>query len=751
VTNLSGRPGKERGTRLLGAVFFLSGLASLIYQVAWQRPLTVHYGVGTVSITIIVSIYMLGLGLGSLLGGALAERVRRKLRVYRAVELALAAFGLASLPFLDFLGRATAGSSRLASGLCMAAFLCAPTLLMGMTLPLVTKAFAERVRGFLETVSFLYFVNTLGAAAGAALASYAIISFSGLDTAIYVAVAINLLLVALLGLPSAAETGAPEPAAGPTPPPASDLGRLSYLLVAVSGFLGIGYEIVWLRAMGILVKASPYAFSTVLAVYLLGIALGSQAARARIRRRPGTDQRNLFFLLQGAIGLYALLSFAAYYQLTIRTPAAALTRISFQFDLHPLPELPGTASAAEFLTGLFAMTDVLLWPLLFVFPATLLMGASFPLIASLSLFRPDREGMTVGTVYFFNVVGNVLGGVATGFLLLPALGTERTLLIFVAASLALGSCARRLRERPIALPLRLAAVAAALLGAVLALPGPGSLYRAMHTSPGEGYDAFVEEGLDGVVVTYVNQSNVWNYIDGLGHGHRPGTVYRTMTVEAFAWAPRVARTLVIGFGAGSVTELALASPGVERVTLVELNETLLRNLRKIPLFDPILSDPRLEIVVDDGRRELLRTKERFDLILMDPIRSTTAYSTNLYSRQFFELAARHLTPGGVLLVWLDEFFVIPRTLASALPHLRCYAGFCLASNQPMRENPERRQELLALHPPAERERILRMRGRALGGERVVLAATRGYPINQDWRPVSEYYLGLGLRRWLARR
>jgi len=178
-------------TSLLSFIFFFSGASAIIYQVAWQRILTTYYGVGAISIVLIVSVYMAGLGIGSLLGGFLAERVKNKISLYFVVELLIGCFGVISLPFLDFLGRSTAGSSYLVSFFCMFMFLSFPTFLMGITLPLLTKIFNHVVRNFLNTVSLLYFVNTIGAAVGALLASYIFITFWGLDNAVYIAVATN--------------------------------------------------------------------------------------------------------------------------------------------------------------------------------------------------------------------------------------------------------------------------------------------------------------------------------------------------------------------------------------------------------------------------------------------------------------------------------------------------------------------------------------------------------------------------------
>lgn len=301
--------------RLLSFVFLMSGFAALLYQVAWQRLLTTYYGVGAVSVTLIVSVYMLGLGFGALVGGFLAERVIARIRLYALVECAIASFGLISLPFLDFLGRHTAGNSHYISLACIALFLCVPTLLMGMTLPLVTKIFNHSIRNFLSTVSMLYFLNTMGAAFGALVGAYVIISFFGLDVAVYSAVAINFVLALLIFLAGrrVADQPAPESFSLPAEHEERGFGRIAYLLVFVTGFMAIGYEIVWFRLNEVLTKNSPYTFATVLFVYLLGIAIGSFAINRCWNRLQRFDKRHLFFAFQFFIGAYVATVVVAYF------------------------------------------------------------------------------------------------------------------------------------------------------------------------------------------------------------------------------------------------------------------------------------------------------------------------------------------------------------------------------------------------------------------------------------------------------
>ncbi len=743
---------------LLSSVFFLSGFASLIYQVVWQRLLTVYYGVGSISITLIVSVYMLGLGIGALIGGYLAERVKNKLGLYLLVELSTGCFGIISLPFLDWLGRNTAASSPFASFFYMFLFLCLPTILMGITLPLITKIFNSFVRDFLKTVSFLYFINTLGAAVGTIFASLVLISFFGLDSALYVAAGINVGLAVLIYIGGRLRT-APEPgvaAVGAEPAEGSIFGRVAFLLVFLTGFLAVGYEIVWFRLIAVLVKASPYAFSCVLSVYLFGVALGSFLMNRYLSKTPAANRKRLFFSLQFLIGLYVAVVIIAFVFLTKHSFLGGLARTSFLTEVHPVFKLPSLESAGAFFKDLYALSDILLWPAFLVFVPTLLMGASFPLISALALTRRDREGKTVGTVYFFNIIGNTLGGVLTGYVLLPLLGTELTLKWFAVAGLAFGLLVHARRTpsinpsskgvpRAAGLP-RYALVGAAIAATLWLFPGRTRLYEMIHHSPFPGSTAQIDEGIDTVVVSYEDQDKLEAYIGGQGHGRRPGYNYYWETMEAVSFPRRLENVLIIGFGTGSITEAMLKTEGVERITIVEISRSLMKNLTRRHFFKEMLSDPRITLIIDDGRRFLLKSDAKYDLILMDPLKSSTSYSTNLYSFEFFSLISRRLNEEGVFFAWTDEFRVMPKTVRTAFNHVRVYDYFCLASNDPWRETPGRREKLLENLLPRESWHLVRQKSQKyLGGDDYIIKVSRGYPINRDRRPVSEYYLGLKVR------
>jgi spermidine synthase len=238
-----------------------------------------------------------------------------------------------------------------------------------------------------------------------------------------------------------------------------------------------------------------------------------------------------------------------------------------------------------------------------------------------------------------------------------------------------------------------------------------------------------------------------NFINGLIHGVRPGYTFTYETMEALRYHQHFTDVLVIGFGTGSFVETLLRDSNVERVTLVELNSALLTNLAKIPALKSVLDDPKLEIIIDDGRRYLIRNERQFDLVMIDPLRQTTANSNNLYSREFFETIDRSLSDSGIFLVWADEIPVVTNTLASVFPQLRLTVidqgdhGFFLASRKGLSGPKRSLSDLLASYSQEERHNIIEVRSRLTPVPTDQLRFDREFPINEDLKPVNEYYLG----------
>jgi spermidine synthase len=708
-----------------------------------------------------------------LIGGYLSERLRHKVLLYCLIELCIGVFGLISPSFLMFLGKYTAGSPLALSFVYMSIFLFIPTVLMGMTLPLLTKVFSQIVTNFFEAVSFLYFINTIGAAAGALVASYIIISFFGLLTAVYFAASINFIIAITIYLGMTLRTRGSHSAKifgltevlpdgsgrGPgfiplqvkTPSRRSGqyaIGQTVYPLVFITGFLAIGYEIIWLRVIGVLVKDSPYAFSSILAVYLTGIAMGSYCMKKVLDRYENVNLYNLFFVLQFLIGAIVFLSLILYFYLTKHSSwFRTLTELSFGTLVYPHPGwYINDGSVKDILKGVFRSFDVFLWPLAFVLAPTVLMGASFPTVAALALVQRDRQGKTMGIVYFFTVVGNTLGGLLTGFVLLSFLGTELTVALFSMIGIAFGMGVRQFGGRTLSIPIRAATTVVLLIGVGMTFPRKGELYEVMHASAGKNLDFVFEEGVDGTVVTYHRNERMWNFINGAAHGGRPGYNFYCEAIEAMSLTPNLESALVIGYGTGSIVETLLKSEEVKEIVLVEINQTLLRNLRKIPLFVTMLGDPRVHLIIDDARRYLFNTTRKFDIITTDALWSFTSYSNNLYSYDFYRLVQAHLELRGVYMAWQNEHKVLPKTLASVFSRVQMFQNFSIASDADMAINRERRRRLLNRFSSSDQKSILEF-AVYVGDQSYIQKLTEQFPVNREWEPWTEYYLGLRALEW----
>jgi spermidine synthase len=744
-------------------LFFLSGAASLTYQVVWQRLLTLYYGVGPVSVAIIVSVFLAGLGAGAVVGGWLSERFARPLYVYFWVEIAIGLFAIVSVGWLSEILPALAQLPVGYGFVAISLVLLVPTGLMGMTLPLMLKALNDVGRDAGHSLSLLYLANTLGAAVGALVAAYVLISFVGLAGAVYGAAAANL-LIALLAWIAMRTRGILQLEQNRPPSQAVDLEGIgfrrpwmAYTAVFATGFLAIGYQIIWFRICSTLLKPSPYVFATVVAIYLTGIALGSYYISRRMKLlHARRNHQDVFGLLNVGIAALTVLTFAALHHGGDLHPLKWMIRTSFGEELHP-PYHPVYALSGEtwgqYLTSVYLAFDILLWPVLLMLPATILMGASFPLLAAMSIQARRREGFLSGTVYALAILGNVSGGLVTGLVLLPTLGSEASLILFTLAGAFWILAVSRVGRFELSPMARSAAVLTIAVLAVLTMPKSKQLYQAMHPArPGDVLS--LTEDVDGVVAVYHQQSQGQDravvYIGGSSHATFPHPAYRAEVLEAITYAPAVKEVLVIGFGGGDLTDTLLHTRDVANVTVVEISNALVKTLKSISFYSRILDDRRLRLVIDDGRNYLLRNPAQYDLVMMDPLRSTAAYSNNLYSREFFETIRRRLKPGGVLMLWMNEYEVIPATLAKTFAHLRCYYYFCLASDAEMGAHPERREALWATFTP-DMQRAVSARISVphyyTGDRQKIIERTASKPANTDLNPITEYYLGYNLKRY----
>ena len=655
-------PNPSRLLPVLLALFAASGCSALIYEIVWYQLLELVVGSTTVSLAVLLATFMGGLCLGSLALPRL-EFARRlhPFRVYAYIELGIAVCGilvLLAMPLIHFVYAGAVGHGMpavLLRALVAAICLLPPTLLMGASLPVMARWIEATPRG-VSWMGFLYGGNTAGAVLGCLAAGFLLLRLTSLASATFAAAAINV-AVALASLALARRTPQREaesaPALAPSLEPIQSYWP-AYLAIALSGASALGAEVVWTRLLGLMLGATVYTFSIILAVFLAGLGIGSGigSAVARTSRPPAV------------LGYCQLLLVAA----------TAWTAVQIAQSLPWWPVNPLLSSKAWF-TFQVDLVRVL-WA---VFPPALLWGASFPL-ALASVASPGQDSArTVGRVYAANTLGAILGALAFSLILIPAIGTagaERALILLAAcaALVMLVPYALRHRSAPAA-----AAAALAVLGSIelqaRVTPVPGMLIaygRRMMTSLNRSKILFTGEGInssiaisrwdDGAIQFHVSgkvEASTESYDMRLQRmlGHMPALLSR-----------KPQSVLVVGFGAGVTAGSFVPHPEVRRIVICEMEPLIPPTATRYfqhQNFD-VMHDPRTRIVYDDARHFVLTTREKFDVITSDPIHPWVKGSATLYSREYFEMVRDHLNQGGVVTQWVPLYESDAETVKSEI-------------------------------------------------------------------------------------
>ncbi|WP_165585274.1 fused MFS/spermidine synthase [Roseococcus sp. SYP-B2431] len=646
----------------LTIAFFCSGFGALLCQIVWQRMLGVFAGSDTVSAALVVGAFLGGLGLGSILGAKLADRLppRRALLAFALCEAGVALCALLSKPFLYDLiavGLSDAVEQPLAVfALCFAG-LVIPTTLMGASLPLLARAIATDLESLATRIGTLYGWNTLGAGLGALLGGWVIVGHLGYPGALGFAAALNLTAALIpLTLMHAMPAEAPRPAAraAAQAEPFGGL-RLWCLLVFLSGYVIVALEIVWVRMLGQVGQYHAYLFPTVLGTFLLADGLGMALAARMVRRMK--DPRPAFFLTQGggfvlAVALLGVLWWA------MGEPLLA-DRMGADFDrFHHRAIVLSTAIIV-----------------VVVAPPSFVIGMTFPFVQRAVQQDLASVGARVGWVQLANILGNAAGSIGTGLVTFHLLGTMGTLVLLAVLSLALlGFWLRQARRsRPAILAL---AGCTALIA--LALPSNQRFWSRMHGLP-EGVEFAWAEDRSGI--------SFWREF-GEGEGRAPGRFFIMGHGQGFVpfleqhillgmlgplLHPAPERVLAIGVGSGGTPYGAAVNPATREIRAIELVAPVLDTLEEIARERPesgvaaLLADPRLRLEYGDGRRALTRGDERYDVIEADAIRPQSSHSGLLYSAEFLAQLRERLAPGGLYVQWAPTWRVVD-TFAAAFPH-----------------------------------------------------------------------------------
>ncbi|HYC22048.1 MAG TPA: fused MFS/spermidine synthase [Candidatus Bathyarchaeia archaeon] len=676
--------------RALFILFFVSGACGLVYEVVWMRILSLTLSVTTYAVTTVLCAFMAGLALGAGIAGRLADRLERPLLTYGLTELGVAATGLAAPGILFGLGpayvwiHAQLGGEGIAFSaarfLLAAALLLLPCTLMGATLPLLVRA----VIGDRGTVGLgagaLYAANTLGAVAGCIAAGFAMIPALGLRATSAVAACLNagVGLAAIWldrnparvarhagGEPSLAAGAQPDrPTIGSVPivvpAAASSAALLGALAFGASGFTALGYEVLWTRALQQFTHNSTYAYTGMLAMFLLGIGAGS-AGGARLADRLRAPLVAIGVLEIG-VGMSVIVSLVLYTRLLDWIPAATSA-------------LGGLGSWPRALALIFSVAGVIL------LPTTLLFGAIFPFVARAVVESMHALGRRIAVAYTINTLGSIFGALLVGFLFLPVTGMRTSFVVLIAINLAVGAVVVTYAARR---ALAVAAAAVAIAGLSLAVVGlPSDLFKQVFLARYGKLLLYREQVTDTVMVTENPRGQrMIRYADGRGTaGTSTVSEDRSYTHIAMLLHPEPRRVLNICFGVGNSLASVVQYP-IERVDCVELSPGV---VYAAPFFRStnrdVLSDPRVHLTIADGRNYLLVSPDRYDVIRLDPPELHTAGVVNLYTREFFELAREHLAPGGIFSIWVNIVYTpeadvktILRTVSAVFPYVSVWHG-----------------------------------------------------------------------------
>ena len=661
--------------------------------------LTQIFGNTTHAIATVLSAFMAGLALGSYLFGRLVDTRRNALLAYGLLEGGVGLYGL-MVPTLFALTQRAYASLYGLMDVSFAAFsvilfflsfvvIVIPTALMGATLPVLSRFCVTQVASLGRRVGDLYAINTLGAVMGCALTGFLLISELGLRGTVRLGACVNLaiaviiviLAVLLRGQHFRLEALSDQPPAPPTAAPDRSLLDLALLVsFGLSGAAAMVYENAWTRALTLVIGMSTYSFSVMLTTFLVGLGLGSLLyARWWGTREVGVAG---FGVLQLLIALSSLATIPLFERLPL-----LFLRLRFGFgDSFP-----------QFLT-----IQMLLSALVMIVP-TLLLGAAFPAVASLYTRTLSAVGRSVGTAYASNTLGAIVGAFLGGFLFIPTIGVQHSIALGVVVNAVVGVLlvAVDVHVQP---GRRLLTAAIMLAVSASAFLGFGTWNKGVMTSGVALYahnyaelptDAlrrewmtrddmlFYREGLTATISVHRSAGSDYLYEKTNGkvdasYGDSPTQLMVGYLPMVFN--PRAKRVLVIGMGSG-MTGKAVAAFPVEQLEVAEIEPAVIEGARFFGEKNGhIHADPRVRFIHADGRNYLLAARKQYDVIISEPSNPWIAGVGNLFTREYYQLALRHLTEGGLFGQWMQTYAMAPedlrmvyRTFAEVFPDVSLWA------------------------------------------------------------------------------
>ena len=718
---------------------------------------------------------MAGLAVGSFAAARLPLLQRAPLRVYGVLEGFIGLYSLMTPGMAPWIEQIYAGAYPSVAGVFLtsvllkaaltALFLLLPSIAMGATLPVLIRTFPSDERQ--ERAGLLYGLNTAGAVAGTILAGYFLLPQFGISRTIYIAAAINAVIFFLAISLSREES--PQPTSLTRP----NRFKALYLLPFFTGFAMLSYEILWVRALSMFFGSSVYAFSAILAAFLLGIAAGSSYYSKRIPAE--TDPYQFFSLIQFRMSLSAVFFVGIF----MGIPAALIWLFEKFYFSFPLFQV------GQFLLIGFA-----------VFYTTFLSGAAFP--ASLHFFRSDREEMPahVAYVYGYNTIGSILGSLCASFLLIPWLGVERSIRLIILLNLILGIICFR-KSRPATQDKRVLLIGGVALAFLIFLPlWNKSIYNsgfyafaykyvptsnpkpATSSSTSSSKPAFAAasmlpsekreveldliyygEGLTATVAVVEHEDGIRSLlINGKPEASNAATGdMRTQLL--LGHLPVLLRggvddALVVGLGSG-VTAGAVWTHHPKRIDCVEIEKKVQQAAHYYDTENlNILSRPNFRLILDDGRNVVQHTTDKYDVITSEPSNLWMSGVANLFTQEFFQAARNKLRPNGVMCQWIhlyqiswQDVTVFLKTFQSVFPYLSIWVDgsdmLVIGSGQKLPVlastiDSEMSKPDVSKSMSRSNLTTSNILQRYLSDERVVKILRKDLPLNTDDHPILEF-------------
>ena len=756
-------------------IFIFSGASGLIYEVIWMRQLTLVFGSTVFAASTVLTAFMAGLALGSFYFGRIADRETRPLRLYALLEAGIAGFAIIFPFLLLFLNAiyvlAYRGLNAEFYSLSLIRFvlsflvLLIPSTLMGGTLPILSRFFVNRLERLGFNVGILYALNTFGAVVGCVAAGFFLIQYLGVQQSLYLGAGINL-IVAVIAFWLDRQWDSSEEEV-PTIDverqddvsresseslEANPLLRLVLWTFAVSGFCALAYEVLWTRILVFFLGSTTYAFSTMLAAFLFGIAFGSFIFAWIADRIKSLG--SLFGLVQIGIGLSAIV-------------------------LIPLfGELYNISSAFQSIFGAGRIWAFVACVVVMIIP-TFLMGASFPLVIRIYTVSTARLGRSIGNVYAVNTVGSIFGAFCAGFILIPLIGIRPSIVLMAALNTIIG-CVLVFQsgkdsahiEEDLETSQKVfggAAIGGTILTVGLALivlftaNKPLFLKSAIFRTQRPG-DALVDynEEVDATVTTLKDDEDVYrlyvNTNQAADASRWDSPSHRVIAHLPLLLHPNPKRALVVGFGMG-VTSYSITQHRV-RVDAVELSKGVINAARKhfSHVNRNVLDSPLFSHTINDGRNYILMTQQKYDMIstgIIHPL--VSAGSSNIYTADFYKLCKRILTENGIMCQWVplhrlpaDHYKTLVRTFIEVFPHTTLWYKYTpdfvilIGTPDPLKINYEdfmKRAQIPSIREGLAHDDLdgMSLLDSFMMGEEAVRRYAKGAPLHTDNRPRLEFF------------